>query len=561
MLKEYLKDLKNEFAGYDSEKLLKDIMAGLTVAAVALPLALAFGVGSGATAASGLVSAIIAGFLISALAGASFQISGPTGAMMAILIMLVHKHGMEGILIAGFMSGILLVLAGLLRLGRAIYFIPSSVITGFTSGIAVIIILGQLGNLFGVTPKEELTVIRLFSFFANDFNPHLPTLFIGLFVMAMMILWPKRWDEKFPSSLASIIIVLILNSFLKLDVALVGDIPKTIFLPARLSLSTIKYSELGNFFIPASSIAALAMIESLLCGAAAGKLKKEKLNGDRELIAQGLGNMVIPFLGGVPATAAIARSSVAIKSGGVTRLTGIFHACVLLLSIYLLSPVMSAIPLSALAGILIIIAWRMNDWENIRYIFKNRFRTGISKFAITMGATAVLDLTQAIVLGVAFSAVLFIARMADLDINISEIENDRLKDIGVNIPAMPEHVRVAYLTGTIFFAVIEKLNSQLAELADTSVLILSMRGVPAIDLSGLQALIELTRDLKEAGTEVLLTSVQPKVMQVLERGGLIDLVGEDKVFKSADFAIIYASEEFIEADAQGAGGKERFGQV
>lgn len=545
MLADYLADLKNEFQGYDRQKLSKDLMAGLTVAAVALPLALAFGVGSGATAASGLITAIIAGLVISALSGASFQMSGPTGAMMAILIMLVHKYGLNGIFIAGFMAGIMLILAGIFKLGRIIYFIPSSVITGFTSGIAIIIALGQFNNLFGVTSEGELTVTKLFSYFTKGFDPDFPTLFIGLLVIAIMILWPKKWNEKFPSSLASIIIVLVLNSIIKLDVALVGEIPKTVFLSDRLSLTSIPVNLLGNLFAPALSIAALAMIESLLCGAAAEKLKKEKLNGNRELVAQGIGNIIIPFFGGVPATAAIARTSVAIKSGSVTRLSGIIHAVILLCSMFLLSPVMSAIPLSALAGVLIMIAWKMNDWENIRYIFRHRFKSGIAKFAITMSATAVLDLTQAILVGVVFSAVLIVIRVADIDITISEIENERLEEIGIIIPTVPEHIRVAYLTGTIFFAVVKKLNAQLSELKNTSVLILSMRGVPVIDLSGLQALLELTESLQQAGTKIMLASVQPKVMRRLERSGLIDIIGKKNTFDSAEFAIIYANNQYI----------------
>jgi SulP family sulfate permease len=545
VLSDFILDLKNEFKGYNGQKFSKDLMAGITVAAVALPLALAFGVGSGATAAAGLVTAIIGGVIIGALSGASFQISGPTGAMTAILIMLAHRFGLNGIFIASFLAGIILILAGIFKLGRVIYFIPSSVITGFTSGIAVIIALGQLDNLFGVTSEGELAITKFLSYFTQGFNPDLPTLAIGLLVIVIMILWPKKWNDKIPSSLASLIIVLIINSILKLDIAVVGEIPKTIFLSDRLSLTSISIGQFTEFLVPALSIAALAMIESLLCGAAAGKLKNEKLNADRELVAQGIGNVIIPFFGGVPATAAIARTSVAIKSGCETRLTGIIHAVILLLSMFLLAPVMSAIPLSALAGVLIMTAWRMNDWDNIRYIFSHRFKAGIAKFAITLGATVVLDLTKAIIIGVAFSAVLIVVRITDIDITISKVENERLEEIGINIPRVPEHIRVAYLTGTIFFAVVEKLKSQLSELQNTSVLILSMRGVPVIDLSGLQALTELTVSLQESGIKVILTSVQPKVMKKLVQGGLIEIVGEDHVFDSAEYAIVYANDQYI----------------
>lgn len=550
MLKQYIADLQSEFTGYNKQKFSRDVMAGLTVTAVALPLALAFGVGSGATAASGLITAIIAGLVIGAFSGASFQISGPTGAMTAILIMLVQKYGLNGIFIAGFLAGIILVIAGFFKLGRIIYFIPSSVISGFTSGIAIVIALGQLDNLFGVKSTGSLAITKVYSYFTNGFPLDIPTFALGLAVIVTMIIWPKKWNEKFPSSLAGLIIVLIINHFLKLDVAMVGEIPKTILLQDRLSFQSLTIAQFWDFLVPAMSIAALAMIESLLCGASAGKLKKEKLNGDRELVAQGIGNILIPLFGGVPATAAIARTSVAIKSGGETRMTGILHAVGLLLSMFLLAPVMSAIPLSALAGVLIVTAWRMNDWENIHYIFDHKFKSGIAKFFITMCATVVLDLTQAIIIGVAFSAFLIVVRITDIDITISEVENERLEEIGINIPSVPEHIRVAYLTGTIFFAVVEKLTSQLAEMENTTVLILSMRGVPVIDLSGLQALTELTAHYQESGTTVMLTSVQPKVLEVLKRGGLIDMIGEDHVFKSAEYAIVCANEEHIHKSYQ-----------
>lgn len=545
IIKEYIQDLKKEFRGYDGKKLSGDFMAGITVAAVALPLALAFGVGSGATAAAGLVTAILGGVVIGALSGASFQISGPTGAMTAILVTLAAKYGMQGILIASLMAGIILVMAGLFKLGRIIYFIPSSVITGFTSGIALIIALGQLDNLFGVTSHGELAISKLFSYFTMGFDPDFKTLSIGAMVILIMLIWPKSWNSKVPSSLVALIFVLIFNYIAKFDVTLVGEIPKTIFLDERLSLSNIPLSQFWSFFVPALSVAALTMIESLLCGASAGKLKGERMNGDRELVAQGIGNIIVPFFGGVPATAAIARTSVAIKSGGQTRLAGIFHALILLLSMFALSPIMSAIPLSALSGVLIVTAWRMNDWENIHYIFDHRFKSGMAKFFITMGATVVLDLTQAIIIGVAFSAFLIVIRITDIDITISEVENKRLEEIGIHISQVPAHIRVAYLTGTIFFAVVEKLTKQLSALENTSVLIISMRGVPVIDLSGVQSLTELVKELQERGIKVMLTSVQPKVLQDLRQGGFVNMIGPQNVFKSAEFAIVSAHDEHL----------------
>ena len=546
LVKEYVSDIKNEFKGYNGKRFGRDLMAGITVAAVALPLALAFGVSSGATAAAGLVTAIIGGIIISIFSGASFQISGPTGAMTAILVTLASTYGMQGILISCFLAGIILILAGVLKLGRIIYYIPSSVITGFTSGIAIIIALGQLDNFFGVTSEGDLAIMKVASYFTQGFDPNFAAMGIGLAVILIMIIWPKKLNEKLPSSLAALIIVLIANHFMQMDVAVVGEIPKSLFLDDRLAIGSLDMNQFWDLFVPAFSIAALGMIESLLCGASAGKMKKEELNADRELIAQGIGNIIIPIFGGVPATAAIARTSVAIKAGCETRLTGIIHAAILLLSMFVLAPVMSAIPLSALAGILIVTAWRMNDWANIRFIFGHKFKSGIVKFLITMAATVVLDLTQAIVIGVGASIILILFKLTDIDITVSDIEKDRLEEIGINLPKVSGKVRVAYLTGAIFFAVVDKLVKKLSEQEGvTEGLILSMRGVPVIDLSGIQALIELVEELESHGTEVYLTSVQPKVLEEMRKGGLVDMIGEEYIFQSAEQAIVIAQQEHM----------------
>ena len=466
--------------------------------------------------------------------------------MTAILVTLAAKYGMQGILTACFFAGIILILAGILKLGRMIYYIPSSVITGFTSGIAIIIALGQLDNFFGVKSHGSLAITKFISYFTQGFHPDIPTMCIGLAVIIIMVIWPKKLNDKVPSSLAALIIILIANCFLKLDVAMVGDIPKSLFLDDRLSIAGIDFAKFWDLFVPALSIAALGMIESLLCGASAGKMKKEELNADRELIAQGIGNIVIPFFGGVPATAAIARTSVAIKAGCETRLTGVIHAGILLLSMFVLAPVMSVIPLSALAGVLIVTAWRMNDWTNIKFIFSHKFKSGMIKFLVTMAATVVLDLTQAIVIGVAVSVILILIKLTDIEINISEIDSERLEEAGIHLPRISGKVRVAYLTGAIFFAVVDKLTKKLQEQEGvTEGLILSMRGVPVIDLSGIQAMIDLVKELEGHGTEVYLTSVQPKVLEEMRKGGLIDLIGEEYIFDSAEEAIIVAQKEHM----------------
>lgn len=547
LIGDYITDLKNEFRGYNGKRLSSDLMSGITVAAVALPLALAFGVSSGATAAAGLVTAIIGGIVISAFSGGSYQISGPTGAMTAILVTLASQYGMKGILTACFLAGAILVLAGILKLGQVIYLIPSSVITGFTSGIAIIIALGQLDNFFGVKSEGDLAVMKVASYFTKGFDPNWQAVIIGVAVIVLMIIWPKKLGEKLPASLGSLIIILIVCHFVHPDVEVVGNIPKTIILEDRFSFAHLGFTEFYDLIVPALSIAALGMIESLLCGASAGKMKNEELNADRELIAQGIGNMIIPLFGGVPATAAIARTSVAIKAGCETRLTGIFHAAILLLSMFVLGPVMSQIPLSALAGILIVTAWRMNDWENIHFIIDHKFKSGMLKFSVTMLATVFLDLTQAIIIGVAVSTFLILVKLTDIEINISEIKKDRLKEAGIDIPELSHEVKVVYFTGAIIFAVVDKITKKLRAQEDkVSGIILSMRGVPMIDVSGVQALNELAAEMEEQGIKVYLTSVQPKVLDNLERGGFLDIIGREYVFQSAEQAIVIAEEEQLE---------------
>ena len=284
MFDDYMSRLKNEFFGYNSQKLIKDALAGLTVAAVALPLALAFGVSSGADAGAGLITAIVAGLLIGGLSGASYQISGPTGAMSAILIGLSTTYGLQGVFVASFISGLMLLLASIFKFGRIVSFIPASVITGFTSGIAIIIAGGQLDNFFGVTSKGSNMLEKIFSYFELGFDINAQAVFFGMLVIVIMIFWPKKWEGIFPSSLAGIIIALIINLIFKLDVAQVGAIPTTLFPEARLSIGAINFKNISNLVMPAFSIAMLGMIESLLCGASASKMKNEKLSRNLRIL-------------------------------------------------------------------------------------------------------------------------------------------------------------------------------------------------------------------------------------------------------------------------------------
>ncbi|OKZ51045.1 MAG: sodium-independent anion transporter [Blautia sp. CAG:37_48_57] len=506
MIKNYLTSLKQEFSGYNTAKLMKDIMAGLTVCAVALPLALAFGVSSGATAAAGLVTAIIAGVVIAVLGGASFQISGPTGAMSAVLVGIVASYGLQGVFFACFAAGALLLLAGIFKLGRLISFIPMPVIMGFTSGIAIIIAMGAV--------------------------------LIGLLVVVVMIVWPKKWGARVPGSLVGIILATVVSALFRMNsIATVGDIPRTLMLADRLDLGSLNLDILKNLISPIVTIAALGMIESLLCGASASRMKNEPFNADQELIAQGVGNMLLPLFGGVPATAAIARTSVAVKSGQQTRLASVFHSVFLLASMFLLGGVMARLPLAALAGVLMVTAWRMNDWGGIRYIFSHKLKSGISQFLITMLATVIFDLTVAILLGVAYSAILYIAKSSRIGVSFSDIDANKLRTVEGKPPVL-ETTGVVYVTGSLFFGAVDEFNRRMAEMPAYDHVIFSLRGMPNIDVSGTQAVLELCESLQKQGKTVACCGIADGVRTYFDRTGITVLLGETAYFWNAEDAIL-----------------------
>jgi len=532
---------KDEFTGYSFAKFQQDLLAGLTVAAVALPLALAFGVASGASAAAGLVTAILAGVIMGLLTGAPFQISGPTGAMSAVLIVLVQRYGLEGIWVAGLLSGILLLIVGLLRLGRFIAFIPAPVISGFTSGIALIIFIGQIDNFLGVkTPGTETAAQKFLGYFSGGFTPDYHTILLGLIVIGTMLFWPAKWNARFPASLLGIILATFLNWTLSWSAPMIGAIPQTLLLDQRLSFANVPWSNLPDFLAPTLTITALGAVESLLCGAVGSNMTGVRLQANQELIAQGIGNIVIPFFGGVPATAAIARSSVGIKSGGQTRLVSIIHAVGLLLSMFLLTPFMERIPLAALAGVLMVTAVRMNEWDAIKFIFGRRFKTDMIAFTVTMVATIVLDLTQAILIGSFLAGAVFLNKIASIDIEVQEVDADKLRQRGIETEGKCQHVRVAFLTGPLFFAATGQFNEAFRNLGDTHALILSMRGVSLVDTAGIEAIHRLYERLHKQGGTLMFAGVHDNARNMMERGGLVEAIGEANFFWSSDQAIVEA---------------------
>lgn len=513
MFKKYIFLLNEEFDGYDRQKFQKDLLAGITVAAVALPLALAFGVSSGANAAAGLITAVIAGLIIGGLSGGFYQISGPTGAMAAILMSIAATQGMSGVLLATFLAGLLLLVAGIFRLGTLTSFIPAPVITGFTSGIAIIIALGQVDNLFGVHSEGANMIEKFLSYQTFGFSINFSSFIMGLLVIIGMIIYPKKWAQTIPSSLMAIILATVAMFLFHLPIATVGKIPQTLISSDRLTFAAFHLDSLKEVMVPAISIALLGMVESLLCGASAGRMANKPLDSNQELVAQGIGNLVLPFFGGIPATAAIARTSVAIKSGAQTRLAGIIHALVLFLSMIIFAPIMSNIPMPALAGVLIVTAWRMNEWETINVLFTKRYWSGILLFLITMGCTVIFDLSIAIVIGIIGGCIFFVIKSAAITISVETIDWERM-----DLPETKklDNWTVVYISGPLFFMSAEKLKNTLADLNQKEGIIFSMRGVPSIDLTARAVFDEFQEKAEMREQTIIYTSLQPEVEKQLQ---------------------------------------------
>jgi sulfate permease, SulP family len=533
--------LRREFAGYNSASFRGDLLAGITVAAVALPLALAFGIASGATAAAGLVTAVLAGFLIGGLGGLGIQVSGPTGAMSAVLIVLASRYGLEGMWTAGLMAGVIILLLGVFDLGQIINFIPSAVIAGFTSGIAVIIFVGQIDNLLGVkTAAAESSLVKLLHYLSFGYSPNLAAVGLALLVIAIMVFWPKRLNARFPGSLLALIVTTAIALLFNLNVPVIGSIPQKLVLDQRLVPQGIPWEHLGDLIAPALSIAALGAIESLLCGTVAGRMLGNKMSSNQELIAQGFGNIVIPFFGGVPATAAIARTSVAIKSGGRTRVVSIVHSAVLLLAALALAPLLSRVPMASLAGVLTVTAWRMNEWTEIREIFGRRFKSAMFAFVSTMLATVALDLTQAIILGVGLSAIIFVTQISRAKIVLSPVLPEKMREEGYEMQSDGNHILVVYVIGPLFFGTTNTFNSALENLSTVKDVILSLRTVPLLDTTGISAIEDLIQRVEGAGGHVYLSGLNDPVRAYLVRAGVIKHLGEDHIFWNAYEAIVAA---------------------
>ena len=524
--------------GYSASTFRADAVAGLTVAIVALPLAMALGIASGASPDKGLITAVVAGFLISALGGSRTQVGGPTGAFVVVIFNVIAKHGYDGLLIATLLAGVILIAAGVFRLGQMIKFIPHPVVTGFTAGIAVIIASSQVKDFLGLSiaqvPAEF--VPKWQAYFGAMSSTSWATLGIGASALAIII-GLRKFAPKLPGFLIAVVVSSVVVAVLKLPVDTIGsrfpDIPAGLPMPSFPEISPAKITAV----LPSAfTIAFLAGIEALLSAVVADGMTGTRHRSNQELIGQGVANLGSALFGGLPATGAIARTATNIRSGGKTPVAGILHAIFILLFILFATDLMAFVPMAALAAILFMVAWGMSEYG--RFIALLRMsNSDRAVLLLTFGLTVLVDLTVAIGVGVTLASLLFMARMAEaFEVDTSGMQDADLDSEDIHQrDALPAGVEVFRITGPFFFGVAGELLDTLRRVGQSpKVIILRMRLVPLLDSSGLQGLEEFVAQAHIAGAKVVLSGAQPQPLSMLER---IDLGADSsEVFHAANFA-------------------------
>ncbi len=503
-------------SGISKEQVGRDIMAGIVVGIVALPLAIAFGVASGVSPEKGLITAIVAGFIVSLLGGSRVQIGGPTGAFIIIVYGIVKNNGFEGLLISTVLAGIFLVAFGLLRLGSLLKYIPQPLIIGFTSAIALTIFTTQIKDALGltITDMPDSFIGKWGAYFSglDTFNPWA----FGIMIATVLIgVYTPKLIKRVPGSFIAIVLMTDVVAIFDLPVVtietLYGDIPNTI------SVSALKFdlSNIGDYIQPAITIALLGAIESLLSAVVADGMISGHHRSNTELIAQGIANIATPFFGGIPATGAIARTATNIKNGGRTPIAGIVHAAVLLLIVLFFGRFAKLIPMSVLAGILIVVAYNMSEWRLFRSVVTRSGTFDRIILLVTFFLTVLVDLTVAIEVGIVLAALMFMKRMSDLGTNLEE---SRDMDYINNYSDLPDEIGVYEISGPFFFGSAKHYCNVMRELGlKYKVMILRMRNVPFIDATAVVNLAAMVADLEKGGTKVVLSGVRQEVRTVLER--------------------------------------------
>jgi SulP family sulfate permease len=536
---------RGDYAGL-SHSWSRDVVAGLTVGVVALPLALAFGIATGLGAGAGLMTAIVAGAVAAIFGGSNLQVSGPTGAMTVVLVPIVAQYGPEAVLVVGFLAGILVVAAAFARLGRYLAFIPWPVMEGFTVGIAIIIFLQQVPSAAGVAKPdgENTALVAVKAIGAAGGSRTAATLGLVVIVAAIMLLLPKL-HRSLPASLIAVVAATIVSETGALDVARIGALPASLPLPALPAFSPAQLREL----LPAAfAVAALAAIESLLSARVAdGMCDGEPSDPDRELFGQGLANLASPLFGGMPATGAIARTAVNIRAGGRTRLSAIVHSLVLVLVVFLGGGLVGRIPLAALAGVLMVTAVRMVEARNVRAVVRAT-RSDAVVFGLTSVATVAFDLIFAVEVGIvaaAFLALRSVARTASHEREVVPVSVTDPDAVGPDREhgLLHEHIVAYRLDGALFFGAAQRFLTEITRVSDVKVVILRMPQLQVLDATGAQALGEIVDQLERRGITVLLKGPRVEHLRILRAVGALDrLAHENHVFDDFDLAVAHARE-------------------
>ena len=546
--------LFSSLKNYSKEKFIADLMSGIIVGIVALPLAIAFGIASGVSPEKGLITAIIAGFIISFLGGSSVQIGGPTGAFIVIVYGIVEKFGIEGLAIATVIAGVMLVLMGILKLGTIIKFMPYPIIVGFTSGIALIIFTTQMKDLFGLT-MEHVPADFIPKWI--EYGKAISTIDIWSFVIGissiLIIVYSPKLIKKIPGSLTAIIIVTVVVYILKnhfgiTGIETIGDrfeinasLPEPTTIP--INFETI------NLLLPAAfTIAMLGAIESLLSATVADGVTGDKHNSNTELIAQGAANIITPIFGGIPATGAIARTMTNINNGGRTPVAGIVHAIVLLLILLFLGPLTKHIPMACLAGVLIIVSYNMSEWRTFRSILKNP-KSDVIVLFVTFFLTVLFDLTIAIEIGLLIAMLMFMKRVTETShISIFKdklhMETDAEKTANNDELVLPSRVEVYEIDGPFFFGIANKFDESMKQIGGEIPLIriIRMRKVPFMDSTGLHNLESLYRLSAKDNIQLVLSGVNDSIKEMLNKTGIADKIGKDNICSNINEALQKAEE-------------------
>lgn len=534
-----LTSLKN----YNRSQFVKDVTAGIIVAIIALPLSIALALASGVGPEAGIFTAIVAGFVISALGGSSVQIAGPTAAFATIVAGIVAKNGMDGLIIATILAGVFLILMGLCHFGSLIKFIPYTITTGFTSGIAVTIVIGQLKDFFGISypngVKPIETVEKLRAFFENFFTFSLDALIVGGVSLAILILAPYVL-KKVPGSLPAVIVGILMVRFLPLKVATIGNLYTISNSLPTLHIPTMSLSMIGDALPNAFTIAVLAAIESLLSCVVADGMINGKHRSDMELVAQGAGNIASALFGGIPATGAIARTAANIKNGGRTPIAGIVHSITLVIVLVVLMPFAGMIPMPTIAAILFVVAYNMCQWRTFVHLIRTAPKSDIIVLLTTFILTVIFDLVVAIEIGMVLACLLFIKRMSEeTHVDSWTYVDDDTPDVDEHLRRLPLQIRVYEITGPLFFGAADAIEHIVVK-DFTTCLILRMRSVPALDSTALNALQNLTKVCESKGITLVFSHVNEQPMKVMVKSGFVDLVGKDNFCPNIRAALEYA---------------------